>query len=39
MFAEEDEDEDVMRPGDWCDDCREYVASDGVCYCGEDEDD
>lgn len=29
----------VLEAGDWCEDCRTTVASDGECECNQDEDD
>jgi hypothetical protein len=31
-----DEEDEPLQPGDWCDDCRTYVASDGECECDQD---
>jgi hypothetical protein len=35
----DDFEDEQRKPGDYCDGCKEYVASDGACYCDEDEDD
>lgn len=35
MDETETDEDTALRPGDWCDDCRTHVASDGECECNQ----